>query len=205
VGEEVNNHIIVKMDRASFKSLIREKNPEELVKNYLWSEKVTAFSNSDSYLNFKTAVKAHIDGIEHISLVGTGNWKYSLNPRKNFKPFNETSDIDVAVISSQQFITTWDEMRLYHRNHWYKLSYEQRIKLRRNCENIYSGFISPSWIPEKRSKIRFQHKRLLNTLSDERVNFLPVKMLFFKNSIEAIDYYKRGFILAQRKVNQDEI
>ncbi len=158
-----------------------------------------------TYCSFKSRIMKRLDKVEHVCLVGTGNWKFSLNPEKNFKSFDSSSDIDVAVISEHQFISTWEEMRKYHRNRWYRLTIGERDRLRRNGENVYSGFISPAWIPEKQSKLKFEYLRLLNALRDQHVGFRPVKMVFFKNMVEAIDYYKRGFVIAQQKVRTDEV
>jgi hypothetical protein len=121
-----------------------------------------------------------------------------LNPDKNFREFGEHSDVDVAIVSSAQFHLLWEEMRLNHRRYYYALSEAQKLSLRRNSENVYGGFISPNWIP-KRSLIQtYKYKQLLNTLSDKEVRFSKVKMLFFKNTDEAIDYYARGFRAARR-------
>ena len=137
--------------------------------------------------------------------MGSGNWGFSLHPDKALREFGATSDIDIAVISAEQFHKTWEELRRVHRSLWYTFPFGVRAKLRRNAEDVYSGFITPAWIPGPQSELRFRFKLILNRLRDKSIDFKPVKMLFFKNNDEAIDYYKRGFLLAKRKVERNEI
>jgi hypothetical protein len=65
--------------------------------------------------------------------------------------------------------------------------------------------VTPAWIPGHQNELLYRFKSILNQLRDESVKFKPVKILFFKNKVEAIDYYKRGFRLAKRKVGRDEL
>jgi hypothetical protein len=39
---------------------------------------------------------------------------------------------------------------------------------------------------------------MLDSLSDKTVRFLKVKLMFFKNEVEAVDYYARGFQIAKK-------
>jgi hypothetical protein len=193
------------MPRRLFIEKIRNSNPTELAEEYLWATDVRVFATEEKYVAFKSEVASRLTGVEQVSIVGTANWRFSLNPKKDFKEFDRTSDVDVAVISSSQFHLTWNEMRKFHRDRWYQLPLEARETLRRNGENVYSGFASPMWIPDIGCPLKFEHKRLLNKLSNKEVGYRPVKMLFFKNEAEAIDYYKRGFIGAKVKVSKNEL
>lgn len=158
------------------------------------------FSGRAAYNVFRERVQTSVQGAEFVAIVGSGNWRYSLNPDKNFREFGDGSDIDVAVISATQFNRLWEEMRQNHRRHFYALPHDDRVRLRRSSENVYSGFISPEWIPRGDASLRHSYKRALNALSDDSVRFLKVKMMFFKNTDEAVDYYARGFRLARSKI-----
>lgn len=46
-----------------------------------------------------------------IIITGTACLGYSLNPNKNFKKFNDKSDIDVGIISNYYFDIAWHELR----------------------------------------------------------------------------------------------
>lgn len=130
--------------------------------------------------------------------MGSGNWGYSLHPEKAFKAFDQSSDIDIAVISPKHFNSLWDEMRRCHCQRWYQLTEDQRTALNRNAQNVYAGFISPLWLPDSRSGKRLEFRRHFNHLSDEEVGHRPVKAYFFKNLAEAVDYYQRGFAKARK-------
>ncbi|SCG55644.1 hypothetical protein [Micromonospora halophytica] len=46
-----------------------------------------------------------------VQLVGSARLGYSLNPKKNFRRFHESSDLDVAIISPELFDQAWGELR----------------------------------------------------------------------------------------------
>jgi hypothetical protein len=52
-------------------------------------------------------------GVDASALFVTGSAAFgvSLNPHKNFRPFSETSDIDVAVVSEHHFSVAWRALR----------------------------------------------------------------------------------------------
>lgn len=139
-----------------------------------------------------------VASVQHVAVMGSGNWRYSLNPEKKFREFCSKSDVDVAIISNDRFNEYWEEMRTHHRKHFYALSSDEKSRLRRSGENVYSGFISPMWIPNRDRRKSYEYQRMLNALSDKAVQFLKVKMLFFKNEMEAVDYYARGFQIARK-------
>lgn len=188
------------MTKEEFISQIGGTDPAELAREFLMAETVCLFTNASMYAAFKAKVAMMIASIEHIAVVGSGNWRYSLNPDKNFREFGNHSDVDVAIISRERFTEYWEEMRMQHREHFYALRYEDRQRLRRSGENVYSGFISPTWIPNRDRGKNYEYKRMLNALSDKAVRFLQVKMLFFKNEVEAVDYYARGFQKAKEGI-----
>jgi hypothetical protein len=187
--------------RDQFLSLVRTQPPEDLVRHYLAAREVAAFATAAAYEAFRHRVAAAVGHDAEVSLVGSGNWGYSLNPEKGFKPFDMASDVDVAIVSADLFAQTWDQIRDHHRNSWYSIDYDQRQRLRRNGENIYSGFVSPAWIPERASPARFGFLRLLSRLSDETVAFRKVTALYFRNPAEVADYYRRSFNLARQKAS----
>jgi hypothetical protein len=64
------------------------------------------------YVAWKTnlAVRLEIDP-RAIAVVGTASLGFSLNPAKAFKKYDETSDVDVAVVSYRHFEAAWDHLR----------------------------------------------------------------------------------------------
>jgi hypothetical protein len=133
---------------------------------------------------------------EGIAIMGSGNWKFSLNPYKNFSEFHKDSDIDIAIVCPTSYENTWGELRDHHRKNYYLLTYTEKKQLRRNGENVYSGFISPKWLPLT-SKLRFHHMLKTNIYSNAAIQHRTVNMMYFKNEDEVLDYYIRGFRAAQ--------
>ncbi len=181
------------MEKSRFLSNISTRSARDLATFYLANQECEAFDNAEHYQWFTGLVQNEVGGSPQVAVVGTGNWKYSLNPNKGFKLFDDKSDIDVAVISLEMFHLTWDALRRVHRDTWYALGKNAKEALLRNGENVYCGFVSPKWIPGPTNSFRYKHLSMLNRLSNKSPGGREVKMMFFKSKIEAIDYYRRGF------------
>lgn len=68
--------------------------------------------NFELYIDWKEMLSLQI-GVDSKSIVFTGSSAVgvSLNPEKNFKAFDLSSDIDVAIISSHHFDISWHYLR----------------------------------------------------------------------------------------------
>lgn len=183
------------MDIEDFKALLLQETPERIVSYFLTTDDIAACPKVN-YSKFCEAASKQFQDVEDVRIMGSGNWGFSLNPDKNFRPFNDESDIDTVIISSREFENTWSELRTYHRNKYYSLSHYQKQRLKRNGENVYSGFISPLWIPDVGNQMRFRFIKTKSSLSS-LMDYREVNMLIFKNRDEVIDYYKRGIMVAK--------
>lgn len=185
---------------AEFKRALAYGEPSQLARDFVFAASVHALPDEATYDSFRQKVKTLLPSAEYISIVGSGNWRYSLNPEKLLTEYHEKSDIDVAVVSSALYYETWDEMRRIHRDRWYSMDYQSRSRLVRNGQNVYSGFACPVWIPQTGHPKVYSFKSMLNKLSGPEVGYREVKMMYFKNDIELIDYYRRGFTEAKRGI-----
>lgn len=186
------------MTKADFVRMVRSGNPNALARRFLSADQVAAFTSPADYVAFKERVAQKVTDAETVILAGSGNWGFSLDPDDPFRPFGEHSDLDVVVISLIQFNKLWEEMRRLDRIHYWYLGTEEQQRLRRNGANVYAGFISPLWFPDRDSSMRIWYSRMFNQFRDRSVGFRKVEMFFFKNFEEAVSYYERGFALAQR-------
>jgi hypothetical protein len=186
------------MTLEDFLELVKSTNPIDLATESLHRNFVHAIPDDAMYKAFLDGVRGDHPMSEHIAIMGSGNWKFSLNPDKNFSEYNIHSDIDVAIVCRASFEQTWEELRAYHRKNFYLLPFSSKCQLKRNGENVYSGFVSPKWIPGK-SLAKFVYSLNRNKYSNEIVGFRSVNMMYFKNQDEALDYYVRGFLLAQKR------
>lgn len=189
------------MNIDSFKRVISVAEPEDLVEECLSRNFTHVIPVESDYRSYLGLISSDYRYAEHIAIMGSGNWGYSLNPEKSLRPFGKDSDIDVVIICNESFCETWKELRDYHRKNYYLLSQHQRMKLKRNGENVYSGFISPKWILDKKSRLRYCYEVNSNKYSNKYVGYRTVNMMYFKNRVEAIDYYVRGFRLAKGAIS----
>ena len=107
------------MDKEELKRLISELNtPEqyEALANRLIStsvpwffiskygeESITKYSEFKWYMSSKFGITSN-----DVSLAGSAWLGYSLNPKKNFRDFQEGSDIDIVIVSQRLFNLFWD-------------------------------------------------------------------------------------------------
>lgn len=184
----------------SFCRELQARTPDELVRDLLYRDPIALFQSSADYEQFKARLKKEFPAADAVFVMGSANLGYSLSPDNFGGPFSEKSDVDVVLISEQLFQECWAHLRGFHRAHFYSLDFQSRQNLRRNGENVYAGFASPSWIPAKIHKIRRDFDRLMNRLSDASVGYRQINALFFRDEIETLDYYKRSLMALLRKL-----
>jgi hypothetical protein len=188
------------MSIDNFKRIVSSIEPEDIVTECLYRKYVYAIPSDAEYRSYLEIIALDYPDAELIAIMGSGNWSFSLNPDKGFRPFSKESDIDVVLICNESFHKTWEELRDYHRDNYYQLSQQKRSKLKRSGENVYSGFISPKWISDRASPVRFAYEVNANKYSNKAVGYRRVNMMYFKNTEEAVDYYVRGFRKAKGRI-----
>lgn len=108
------------------------------------------FSNSRiDYITWKEQLsrKIQIDG-KSITFTGSSCTGFSLNPYKNFKKFDDESDIDIAIISNHYFDISWHCLRNLGSNR-YRLKVEQKTSIDDHVNRlIYWGTIATDKILE---------------------------------------------------------
>lgn len=95
--------------------------PADFNDNYLFSEGNWYFEESPvggqfgDYHDFRKLVgKAFKIRAHSVIVVGSAKLGYSLSPTKNFKKFDDESDIDVAIISASHYESTWEAILEAH-------------------------------------------------------------------------------------------
>lgn len=169
----------------------------EAVKYFLFQENIPAINGREEYERYKSIVKIDHPKADNILIGGSGNWGYSFNPIKFLRPFCDDSDIDLIVVSSNYFNYSWEKLRKYHRNNWYRIGRDNQLSLRRKGENVYSGFVSLKWIIDIYNPERIEYEEMVNNYSNSIVKYKKVNLMYFKNEVELIDYYIRSFRLVR--------
>lgn len=188
----------MQMELAEFKDFLKSKPYSAVAEELIHKSSIHAFDSQKAYEDYKAPIKADHPHAHLVSIVGSANWKFSLNPDKNFRVFHEGSDIDIAIICSDSYLKTWEELRRFHRDKYYSLGHSAQAALRRNGENVYSGFATPKWVPALSSELKRDHLKLTDKYSNKAVSYKQVNMMYFRNVAETIDYYVRSIRLANK-------
>lgn len=95
------------------KESISKLSPSAFVSKWIFEAVPHVFAgNSDLYIDWKHKLGDLISvDPRAITIVGTAAIGTSFNPSKNFKPFDKSSDIDVAIISQHHFDVVWRWLR----------------------------------------------------------------------------------------------
>lgn len=102
------------MDREAFIALLQRETPTRFIEDQLFDRVPHIFREDRRvFADWKRALGERIDvDPACLTLVGSSATGFSLNPNKNFKEFDESSDVDVAVVSSHHFTVGWRYLRL---------------------------------------------------------------------------------------------
>lgn len=102
------------MDRESFIALLQGQTPTRFIEDQLFDRVPHIFgADRTAFANWKRALGERLDvDPACLNLVGSSATGFSLNPNRNFKTFDESSDVDVAVISSHHFTVGWRYLRM---------------------------------------------------------------------------------------------
>jgi hypothetical protein len=102
------------MTREDVIEFLRNTSPVGFVENFLFDRIPEVFGGDRAlFVSWKRTLadKIEVDPA-CIAVVGSAAVGMSLNPTKNFKAFDEASDIDVAVISPYHFNVGWRYLRM---------------------------------------------------------------------------------------------
>ena len=106
------------MDNEEYKEDIQKLSVESIYNKYIISGDIWYFRNKygynwfEEYDRFKMFISNKL-GVHYndIAVAGSAKLGFSLNPKKNFRAFNDESDIDIIVISQKYFYLFWDSYR----------------------------------------------------------------------------------------------
>ncbi len=130
--------------REFFKQLV-EMPLSLMVSKWILAPTPYVFSSDlDAHLEWRERLSREL-GVDSqaITLVGSASLGFSLNPNKNYKPFDEKSDVDVAVISGYYFDISWHHLRNLGSRRYYSLSPAQKNSVADHTNRlIYWGTIA---------------------------------------------------------------
>lgn len=129
----------------SFKFDLRRLDSLEIVrKNVIYGS--CAMLSDDLYLGLRSVV-AHKFGLHpnEILIVGSGKLGFSIAPHKRYRPFADTSDVDLVIVSDRLFAKTWESLYQYseHGGYWERLNEFKTY--------LFQGWIRPDKLPNSRN------------------------------------------------------
>lgn len=131
-------------DVSALHAALLEKEPKDFVSHYIFEPIPFAFQNDlVSWIDWKTKL-ANLLEVDPYDVVLTGSAAlgYSLNPEKNYKRFDHTSDIDCGVIAPHHFEVAWRYLRQM-RPSWLSLPSASKRAIATHQKNyIFSGTIA---------------------------------------------------------------
>jgi len=132
------------MTREALIAALKVETPLTFLETFLFDRIPTIFSDDRSqFVNWKRVLgkKLEVDPA-CITIVGSAATGASLNPNKNFKLFDEKSDVDVAIVSSYHFAVAWRYLRM---NGGRRLRVDERTRIAWNdhaSRLIYWGTVA---------------------------------------------------------------
>ncbi|EJG0735695.1 hypothetical protein C4G28_RS22975 [Vibrio parahaemolyticus] len=126
-----------------FKAKLLEDNIRDVYQRYLLGHDIWYFreykqstSFAADYDEFKLYMSHKLGlHVNNIAIVGSAKMGFSLSPSKDYRAFNDDSDIDLVVVSASTYKASWEAyLDLHHRG--YLPTYAPVAK------NIFKGFVS---------------------------------------------------------------
>ena len=128
-------------DIGQFKADLLKLDTSAIVQAYICGEDCALLPQGQhSKLKVRVAGKFQTP-LESIIVVGSGKLGFSIAPGKRYRPFGDSSDIDVAIISSGAFERIWHELFDYARSGAY---WEKQQEFEHYC---FRGWIRPDKLP----------------------------------------------------------
>jgi hypothetical protein len=118
--------------------------PHDTVRKHITTGTPTELTEDD-YFDLRRMVaeefKLHPSSVV---LIGSCRQGFSIAPRKRWRPAGPSSDLDVALVSAEQFDVYWDSVFTYSRTNsaWHKSK-----RYRTFAKNLFNGWIDPRGLP----------------------------------------------------------
>jgi len=110
-------------DTAQFITEIAEADPVAFCQDRVFALDSWLFDESNldeltgDYVDFRAAISDTVGVSEgDVRLVGSARFGLSMSPSKGVRPFNDQSDLDVVIVSSDLFNEVWGEFRATYYN-----------------------------------------------------------------------------------------
>lgn len=154
----------------------------------------TIFEKENDWTSWKLRLSEKLRVDAHsLVVIGSGCLGYSLNPHKNFREFNESSDIDVAVVSSYHFEVAWRFLRdVRAQIYSYPRDVQNSIVAHRDTHIFWGEVATDKILPYIQPFGPSWTKELGNFETQSPVNGRIIKVRLYRDSYSLVGYHEHG-------------
>jgi predicted nucleotidyltransferase len=178
------------MDLDILKGELGNKTVSEVVNKYIFRNNPICFSGDEILISeLKRALAEHFNlHTQNIEVVGSAKLGISLSNESLGRPYNKSSDIDIALVSSELFDLAWLELMKLE-SIFYKLPQKDRDFLTECLGAISRGYISPDKLPTV-SNFSKNWWSIFSSLSNQKkYEYTKIRGRLFKDWWFAEKYY----------------
>ena len=136
-AQEIDSRIV------AFKNDLSQIKPLHAVRKHIIGGNCAIISDN-SYFELRQEVSERFDvHTNEVLVVGSSKLGFSIAPRKRYRHFSETSDIDVVVVSDVLFDTAWKRVHQY----WLDGGYWENAGEFKKY--LFRGWIRPDKLPDE--------------------------------------------------------
>lgn len=136
------NHDIDR-DIKAFKQELSKHSAVDIVRSHILSGECFCLSH-EKYYDLRNSISSHfMIHPNEVILVGSAKLGFSTAPGKEFRPFGDSSDLDVAIISPVLFDRIWVQLYDYSRSGllWKQLDHFE--------DYLFRGWMRPDFLPQQ--------------------------------------------------------
>lgn len=140
-ADSASGAVDVALELAEYRARLSTETPTDIVRRYVTGGRCFLLTD-DLYFELRREV-AQAFGVhpDEVIVVGSAKLGFSIAPDQRYKPFDDRSDIDVALVSPELFDAIWLEALTYDRSGG---DWPSRQTFRRY---LFRGWIRPDAFP----------------------------------------------------------
>lgn len=133
----------IEKNKVAFKEDLHKLSHEDVIRKYITSGECALLDHSRYFELRKVVSEKFSARHEEILVVGSGKLGFSIAPNKRFRNFQDTSDIDVSIVSPKLFDEVWLKILKFDSDGEFAMWDEKRAFLK----YLYKGWIRPDLLP----------------------------------------------------------
>lgn len=189
-------------DTAQFINELAEAEPVAFCQDRVFALNSWLFDESNldevtgNYADFRAAISDTVGVSEDdVRLVGSARFGLSMSPTKGVRPFNDQSDLDVVIVSSDLFNEVWDEFRATYYNGytWVKSRHSGDV-FRRFLYLLREGSYETDYLKRTARRLDGMARTVVLRTGLSR----DLKYRIYEDWDAAIDYHAHGVRKLQR-------